>query len=188
MKRIMIWMCLSTIILFPPIMLSAEGKPPESGETLPELILSAPESDIHQEYLGISDRTSFSIPEIRAEIVVIEIYSMYCPHCQREAPAVNSLYERMETHPHLAGKVKLIGIGVGNTGFEVSFYQKTYDVPFPLFSDGDFSIHKKLGEPRTPYFIALKLDQNGGHRVIYSKLGAVSDHEKFMNLLINNLK
>ena len=188
MKNTIILIFLSAAILLFPLTLLAEGKLPKSGETLPEFALTAPESKIHQEYLGIGSQASFSIPEIQADIVIIEIYSMYCPHCQREAPRVNKLYEQMETHPQLAGKAKLIGIGVGNTGFEVSFYQKTYNVQFPLFSDGDFSIHKKLGEPRTPYFIALKLDKDGGHRIVYSKLGAISNHEQFMKLLINHLK
>ena len=56
---------------------SAESQPPVVGGVLPEFTLSVPKNDAHQNYLGVGGKDAFSIPEIRADIVIIEIFSMY---------------------------------------------------------------------------------------------------------------
>jgi len=55
----------------------AEIKPPAEGGILPEIILSAPENSELQQYLGLTGKKTFTIPEIKAEVVLIEIFSMY---------------------------------------------------------------------------------------------------------------
>ena len=55
----------------------AASKPPVAGEMLPEIILTAPDQTEHQKYLGIAGGKTFTIPEIEAEVVIIEIFSMY---------------------------------------------------------------------------------------------------------------
>ena len=55
----------------------AASQPPVEGGELPEIILTVPPSAEHQQYLGITGTKSFTIPEIKAEVVLIEIYSMY---------------------------------------------------------------------------------------------------------------
>ena len=54
----------------------ADSQPPAVGGVLPEFELEVPRSDEHQKYLGVGGKT-FTIPEIKAEVVIVEIFSMY---------------------------------------------------------------------------------------------------------------
>jgi len=154
---------------------------PIVGSQLPETTLPIPDNPDERHYLGLTGKgSSFRIPQIKAKVVVVEIFSMYCPYCQREAPEVNKLYSAVEDDQDLKGKIKLIGIGVGNSPFEIEVFKKKYNVPFPLFPDEDFSIHKCFGETRTPYFIAIKINDDGAHKVIYSQLGGMKGVEQFL--------
>jgi len=122
----------------------------------------------------------FSLPKPKDGVVIIEIFSMYCPYCQKEAPNVNKFYDKIQANPNLKNRMRLVGIGVGNSNYEVDVFRKKYSVTFPLYSDGDFKIHKKLGEPRTPYFIGVKINPDGSHRIFYSKLGEFGDADAFL--------
>jgi len=164
--------------------LVSAGSPPQKGGVLPEINLAVPKNPTHRNYLGLSGGGLFRIPQIKAEVVIIEIFSMYCPYCQNEAFRVNDLYQIIEKTQKMKGRVKLIGIGAGNTPFEVDIFRNNYKIPFPLFSDGDFSIHKSLGEVRTPYFIGIRIKDNGTHEVFYSKLGGFKEADDFLELML----
>jgi thiol-disulfide isomerase/thioredoxin len=167
------------LLITGPIAATAAA-PPAVGGVLPDIRLAAPKDSVEKNYLGLSGSGVFTIPQIRTNVVVIEIFSMYCPYCQAEAPVVNSLYSKIENDAALKGKVKLIGIGVGNSPFEVDVFRKKYTIPFPLFADGDFVIHKMVGEVRTPYFIAVRINPDGSHRVVASKLGRLEGVDQFL--------
>jgi peroxiredoxin len=158
--------------------------PPVQGDVLPEINLLVPEDAAHRNYLGLKGGEFFKIPQIKAKVVIIEIFSMYCPYCQREAPEINRLYSIIEGNPDLRDKIKLIGIGAGNSSFEVGVFKKKYNVPFPLISDEDFSIHKCVGEVRTPYFLGVRINDDGTHRVFFSKLGGFKGAEPFLDLML----
>lgn len=159
-------------------------EPPAEGGPLPVIKLQVPKSPEARNYLGLEGEGTFTIPKIKAKVVIVEIFSMYCPYCQKEAPTVNELYNAIETNPNLKGKIKIIGIGAGNTPMEVDVFRKKFQIAFPLFPDADYSIHKVCGEVRTPYFIGVKINENGSHEVIYSKLGSIEDANKFLDLIL----
>jgi len=157
---------------------------PAIGESLPPFELPIPQDARAQSYLGLSGPGQFTIAQIEAKVVIIQIFSMYCPICQKEAFRVNKLYRTIQKRNDLKDKIRIIGIGTGNTAFEVGFFQKKYEVPFPLFSDENLSIHQILGEVRTPYFIGVKINRDGSNKVFYSRLGQFKDVNSFLKRIV----
>src|SRR5512145_3150047 len=146
------------LIFTSAVSLAAPVEPPQVGRSLPEMKLPKPADSSDLKYLGIAGSGVFSADQVKAQALIIQIFSMYCPYCQKDAPNVNRLYGLMEDNPNLKGKIKIIGIGAGNSLFEVGVFKKKYNVAFPLIPDADFKIHKMVGEVRTPYFIVVKLN------------------------------
>ena len=77
---------------------------PKNGGTLPLINLDVPKDPDHRSYLGLSGEGLFNISQIKAKVVIIQIFSMYCPYCQREAPNINKLYRLIESDPQLDRK------------------------------------------------------------------------------------
>jgi peroxiredoxin len=185
-KNFVYWTIISfiAILMITPLAIAAK-LPPAAGDVMPAIDLPSPSERYERTYLGLSGSGSFTLPDINTQIVIIEIFSMYCPYCQREAPKVNDLYRKIENDQALRGKIKMIGIGAGNSGYEVDIFRKKYDVPFPLFADGDFNIYDKIGEVRTPYFLGVKIEPGGRQRVFLSKLGAFESVDQFLEQIRN---
>ena len=55
----------------------AAAKPPAQGGVLPPFELVVPEDSAAKSYLGLSGSGRFTIPEIKAKLVIIELFSMY---------------------------------------------------------------------------------------------------------------
>ncbi len=77
--RLTLQFSLTLIVCFLAIVgfAGAGNKPPAEGGVLAEIVLSVPENSDLQKYLGLSGKKTFTIPEITAEVVIIEIFSMY---------------------------------------------------------------------------------------------------------------
>ena len=74
----------------------------------------------------------------------------------------------------------MIGIGAKDDVYYVDYYKKTFKVQFPLFPDEDRTIHKMVGEPPTPFFIAVKISDSGKEEIIYTHLGKIPPVDEFI--------
>jgi peroxiredoxin len=186
MKRKISSLAIVILLLFMAKVIStAEISPPQVGGIFPELELLKSSNPVDLKYLGLSGSGIFKIQQVKADVVIIEIFSMYCPYCQGEAPNVNNLYTLIESNPSLRNRIKIIGIGINNSLFETDIFKNKYKIAFPLIPDGDFKLHKTIGQVRTPYFIVVKLKGDKAE-VIYSKLGALGDNKVFLEQIVKS--
>ena len=164
--------------------ISAADRTPATGEPFPDITLSMPEKSIQKEYLGLKGNGSFRPSQIKAELLIIEIFSMYCPYCQKEAPNVNELYRIISGREDIKNKIKIIGIGAGNTPLEVDVFRKQYAIEFPLFSDESFSVHTAIGGVRTPFFFVIRTRPGEPGVIVYSNVGTLHDPQQFLDLIM----
>jgi len=157
---------------------------PANNKAIPVFELPMPVSEQGKSYLGLSGTGNFKIEQIKAQVLIIEVYSFYCPHCQRSASQVNDLFRLIQGRTDLKEKIKMIGIGVGNSIYEVNAYRDRYKVPFPLFPDVSMEISQKLGVKGTPTFIGLKMNDKGIQEQFYFAEGGFQDIQKFLNEII----
>ena len=151
------------------------------GEPLSRLEFGIPEEAADKAYLGLSGAGVFRLPQVKAEIIIIEVLSMYCPYCQKEAEHVNSLFAKIRDHETLRGRVKLIGIGAGNTPYEVELFRKKFSVPFPMLSDYKMTIQSSADRKfRTPTFIVAKPEGGARLKIIYTHVGKLGELDEFL--------
>jgi peroxiredoxin len=167
----------------------AYGPSPTSPAAEPQVRLEAirlpaPASEAQRAYLGVPAVAPFDLTEISTRILIIEFYSMYCPHCQREAPRVNRLFERITEDARLRSQIKLIGVAVGNTTYETDVFRQTYGVRFPLFADRTRVVANSLGVNRFPTFVGIAYRPEGGLHRFLSETGGFESGEEFLTEVI----
>ncbi|MGB3209707.1 MAG: TlpA disulfide reductase family protein [Desulforhopalus sp.] len=184
MKKAFIRFVVMVCLVLPVSLTNAESA--VTGETLPNLELTVPDNDFYKKYLGLTGKSgeTFTLADIQADILVIELFSMYCPYCQKEAPIVNELYEKMEEVSKNGPVVKIIGLGASNSQFEVEHFKEIYNVPFPLFPDKDMSMYKALTGDGTPTFIGSRITADGKATIVLRNSGGFYSSDDFLNELI----
>jgi len=146
---------------------SAAVRPGQQQKRPSALELEVPENAADRTYLGIEEGTRFHVSEIAAQVVIIELFSTLCHHCQKEAPRVNELYALI-AREGLAGSIKIIGIGEGNTPGMVRAFREKYAVPFPLFADKKMAVMDALHARLLPAFFCFRRGRDGSFEQFYS--------------------
>ena len=159
-------------------------QPPAVGDILPVIELPVPQDGRLQEYLGVSGAGLFSVDQIKADIVIIKLFSVYCPLCHKDAPKMKKLYAKIESNAELKGRLKLIAIGAGNSIQQVTQFKEEYGLKFPVFADGSGSIHRQLGSVKFPYYMGVKLDGSHNARIFYARLGQIQDVDTFLKSIL----
>ncbi len=128
--------------------------------------------------------TSYTISQIDAKLVIIEIISALCPHCQANSPVINSLYQVIRKDPALARDVKIIGICTGNNKAQTDAFRKNFKVLFPLIPDEHYAIALTVKVTETP--TTLLVTHSG--EVLWSHGGVIKDFDGLLKDLRENLK
>jgi peroxiredoxin len=165
---------------------SQPTSPGEKPFALPGLRLPTPTNTDHLKYLGLPPGETFALADIRTKILLIEVFNFYCPHCQQEAPVVNRLYQMIENDPQLSGQIKIIGVGIGNTPYEISTFRQRFAIPFPLFADRSRVLSRHLEVRQTPTFIGWEYHHNGRIQPFLFAPGTIGDVETFLKRLIHD--
>lgn len=151
------------------------------GMNLPQVALDLQGSSDKKKYLGLEDFESFSFSQISAKIIVLEIFSFYCPHCRNQAPVLNKIYNFIQQDPALTKGIKMIGVAAGTDQSKVDVWKTTLHVPFPLFPDPETTIWQKFGKPGVP--CTLIATKSG--KVLAVHYGASEDPEKLFRQIKN---
>ena len=149
------------------------------GDVFPETRLAVPERSTERNYLGLMDTNTFSVRDIKADLVIVEILSVYCPSCQRQTPVFNKLFGLIQKDPKTQGRIKMLGIAVGNNDREVQDFVERYKVSFPIIPDPKFAMHRAIGGSRTPFTIMVKPDASNMTGVVAdTHLGQYRKHKR----------
>ncbi len=156
-------------------------KVPRVGSPLPKFQLKAPAGKEERAYLGIGHSEKFSVKQIPAQFLVIEILGVYCPLCHTQGPFFNRLFYQIQKDATLNKNLKMLAIAVGANPTEVSYIRQELEIPFPVLEDAKFEIHKLLGEPKTPTTMILDRDR----KVIFFHVGVIEDINAFYKTIKN---
>ena len=162
----------------------SEDRPFLAGSQLPQFTLPAPDAQQALSYLGLTTTAPYTISQIDAKLVLIEILSALCPHCQANAPVLNRLYQVIQNDADLASDVKIIGICIGNDKTQIDAFKKTFKVSFPLIPDENMAIAQAVEVKETPTMVLVTHSGN----VLWSHSGVIQDFDGLLKDLRENLK
>ncbi len=153
------------------------------GNQFPKTELVSPKEKIYRDYLGLPDKPGFYLDEIKADVLIVEFLNKYCYHCQMQAYLMNRIYKTIKKDPALSGKVKILGIGVGNNRMELEGFRQEKRIPFPLIPDKNFVAFEDIGyPPGTPFALILK--KEGGHFIVKNThLGLITSRKAYMETI-----
>ncbi len=163
------------------------GKPAQPSTerlSMPALSLPAPDAASDRSYLGVTGGGAFKTTDIDAPVLIIEFFDFSCSHCRAMAPRMKEVYNEIEGRADLRGRIKIIGIGVGDSLSEVRSFKERFHVPFPLFADKGRSITKGIAIPGTPMFMAVKASGPGSAERFFLWTGEFRDASRFLSGIV----
>ena len=144
--------------------LSSAAPPPNK---IADLKFSGTLSEADQKYLGLEKPGAFTLQDIKAPYVLIEIMRTTCPHCVAQAPALNQLY-KLVANSDLKDKLKIISVGETDNESALKQFKAAHKVPFPLVADPDCEIGSAFKISGTPTTVLV--DKRG--KVLLMEEGA----------------
>ncbi len=116
------------------------------GQTLPD-ISALPLIDRFQyDALGLAPSDEpVRIADIPGNILILELFNRFCFTCMHQSVEIQKFAESLKSES-LTSKIKILGIGIGNTKDDLIDFSKTMKVSFPMAPDPSFDFYYGLGD------------------------------------------
>jgi len=158
----------------------------KSGDKFPYFPLSAGEISHFKAYLGLPpDKEIITIADIQTELLVFEVLNAFCFPCQTHALTLTKAHKAIEERPDLKGRIKILGVALGNTETITKGFINDYGVAFPVISDPEALADKILGPAiHVPFTLFIRRDASGKPGlVVETHTGAIEDPRVLLNTL-----
>jgi peroxiredoxin len=134
------------------------GEAPPAFAT--EATLPAPPDAQQRRYLGLpAHATHFTLADLKAEWVVVDVFDMYCHVCQQSAPALRRLHDALQ-QTDMAERIRFLGVGLGNSPLETSVFARRFKLPFPVVPDRSKQLRKAFPRLRAGTLIIFHRTDN----------------------------
>lgn len=135
----------------------------KAGDRFPYVPLTMGGLLQYRDYMSLpADKEILTIADIQADLLVIEVLNTFCFPCQTQILILNKVYEMIEDSPELKGKIKIIGIALGNTKAVLDDFMIDYRLAFPVVPDPNLRAEKVIGpEIHTPFSLFIRRDSSG---------------------------
>jgi len=160
----------------------------KNGDLFPIFSFKQKMTVSEKEYLGLAKDEEFTIKDMTYDIFMIEFLNKFCSSCQKQAPVFNQLFQKIKSNPELKERVKVVGVGMGNTLYQLQKFREDRQITFPLIQDPDYVAHRAIGEPRTPFTVLLKKNEKGEPVLLYNHLGYMSSYDEILENIKGFLK
>ena len=158
------------------------------GDIFPEMHCDLTLHKTSPKYFGFKKAKEINISEIKADVLMVEVLSVYCVSCMSQTAYDRELFAMIEGNKKTAGKVKMIGIGAGNNLREVNKFIREFGVPYPVFPDYKFSQYNQVGQVRTPFKIFLRKKSSGEFIVMKTEMGANENVQRTFETIVDILE
>lgn len=169
------------VAIFLALSAASWAAPPQ--KKIAGLIFSGTLSEADHKYLGLEKPGPFTLQDIQAPYVLIEIMRTTCPHCLAQAPALNQLYQ-MVANSNLKDCLKIISVGASDNESDLKRYRAAHKVPFAVVADPECKISSAFNISGTPTTVLV----NKSGKVLLVEDGAFGSAGQMLNRIKAKLK
>jgi len=76
-RKVFFFVALALVAVLLTLGMAPAAAPPEKGGTFPDIRLPVPTDEAQKRYLGLEADKPFGIPEIKAQVVIVEVFNTY---------------------------------------------------------------------------------------------------------------
>ena len=174
-NKLVVLSCVLALAFFlGAVSLAGAEADPKVGQVVGAVKFAKPMSEADAKTLGLAKVEPFTLKDIKSPYVFVEQFNTGCPHCVRQAPLVNALYNMVQQNPALSAKMSFLAVGQGNSDKDMAAWKAIQRVPFPLIPDPDGTFGKALNF--SPYPVSMVLDKSG--KILWVHIGEIESAEE----------